>query len=48
MNLVTPKAGAKHALLFNKPASALFTLNLGLLVPNIFKSHDLKILNINQ
>jgi len=24
MNLVTPKAGAKHELLFNKPASSLF------------------------
>jgi hypothetical protein len=24
MNLVKPKAGAKHELLFNKPASSLF------------------------
>ncbi len=27
MNLVTPKAGAKHELLFNKPASEASLLN---------------------
>jgi hypothetical protein len=28
MNLVTPKAGAKHELLFNKPASEVGSLNI--------------------
>jgi hypothetical protein len=27
MNLVTPKAGAKHELLFNKPATEVGSLN---------------------
>jgi hypothetical protein len=32
MNLVTPKAGAKHELLFSEPASALSGLNIHMCV----------------
>jgi hypothetical protein len=38
MNLVTPKAGAKHVLLFNKPASRLLHIQSGLKCDQI--QHD--------
>ncbi len=35
MNLITPKAGAKHELLFNKPASGSLSLSLQVLIIEI-------------
>jgi hypothetical protein len=37
MNLVTPKAGAKHEVLFNEPASEHGLLNKGLMLSSSFR-----------
>ncbi len=37
MNLVTPKAAAKHELLFNKPASVAGSLNKRLMLSSSFR-----------
>ncbi len=46
MNLVTPKAEAKHELLFNKPASESDLSSTDKCDQNDFYKHDVGLLNI--